>query len=166
MKRKTGWLIFAGLLVVLVVLVSACGAGPTSTPTDSPDENATPATPTEDGGEDGGGEGQPFAPQEGDQDLERGQVQIEKQELMIMESYPVQISLHLKGNLPTPCHQLRVEISEEDEDRKVNIEVYSVVDPEQMCAQVLEPFEENIPLGSYEEQGVTFWVNGEKVGEY
>ncbi len=93
-------------------------------------------------------------------------MQIEEMELMVMESWPVQISLHLKGNLPTPCHQLRAKISEVDEEGKVHIEVYSLADPEQMCAQVLEPFEENIPLGSYKEEGVSFYVNGEKVGEY
>jgi hypothetical protein len=168
MIRKRQRLILASLLVLTTILVSACGTGLVPEATDAPDDpvSATAVPPSNGDGSNGSEVDQPFAPQEGDQDLERGEVQIEEMELMIMESYPVQISLHLKGNLPTPCHQLRAKVSEADKEGKVNIDVYSVTDPEQMCAQVLESFEENIPLGSYKEQGVSFWVNGEKVGEY
>lgn len=168
MSRKRQRLVFASIFVLSMLLVSACGAGLVSEPTNLPDDtvSATAEPPSNDNGNDGEKADQPFAPQEDDEDLERGEVQIDEMELMIMESYPVQISLHLKGNLPTPCHQLRVKVSEADEEGKVQIEVYSVADPEEMCAQVLEPFEENIPLGSYKEEGVSFYVNGEKVGEY
>lgn len=155
---------FVTMLIVVAVLATACQPEETAIPTESPQEtrSATPAPSSPDQE----GKGNPFSPQPGDDELNRGEVEIEKTELMIKESYPVQISLYVEGNLPTPCHQLRAEIEKTDDGKKVNIHMYSLVHPNEMCAQVLEPFEANIPLGSYQEQGVSFWVNGEKVGEY
>ena len=83
-----------------------------------------------------------------------------------MESYPVQIMLALKGSLPTPCNQLRVVDNPPDKQNRIQVEVYSVLDPEQMCAQVLEPFEANIGLGSFPRGHYSVWVNGEMVGEF
>ena len=34
-----------------------------------------------------------------------GAVYIDTADLLIMESYPVQVALHITGNLPTPCHE-------------------------------------------------------------
>lgn len=150
--------------LVLVIILSGCLPGMLETPTTSPDEpqSATPNPSAPAGDEDSN----PFAPKPGDEDLDRQDIQPDEKELRIMESYPVQVSLHIAGNLPNPCHQLRVKVPEADEDQNIDIEVYSVVDPDQVCAQVLEPFDANVPVGTFEEQGYTFLVNGEKVGEY
>jgi hypothetical protein len=45
------------------------------------------------------------------------------------------------------------------------VNVYSLVDPAEICIQVLEKFESNIPLGSYSSGNYTVLVNGEPVGE-
>lgn len=154
----------ATVLITITLLGSACQSMGLGTPTESPDDavSATPGpTPA-----DVRGEGNPFAPQPGDDQLNRGEVQLNQSEVMIMESFPVQITVHLEGSLPTPCHQLRVSIEGDPGSQEIRLDVYSVVDPDEMCAQVLEPFEANIPLGSFEDQGYTFWVNGEQIGEY
>jgi hypothetical protein len=78
----------------------------------------------------------------------------------------LQFTLALKGSLPTPCHALRVAVSPPDPQNKVDVDVYSVVDPNSICSQVVEPFEENFPLGSFPDGNYTLWVNGEKIAEF
>lgn len=96
----------------------------------------------------------------------RGNVYLDSTDLLTMESYPLQFMLVLKGNLPTPCHHLRVAVSLPDTQNKIIIDVYSVTDPNAICTQVMEPFEENIPLGSFPTGHYTLWVNGEQVAEF
>jgi hypothetical protein len=108
----------------------------------------------------------PFAPQPGDESFTRGNVYINEASLIIRESFPPQISLTLTGDLPTPCNQLRVEISPPDQQNKILVDVYSVVDPSQVCAQVLEPFEESLDLGTFPTGHYTVWVNGSMAGEF
>jgi hypothetical protein len=108
----------------------------------------------------------PFAPMPGDSNLTRGNVFIQETSLLIRESYPVQIGLNLKGELPTPCNQLRVDIGTPDSNSVINIDVYSVVNPDMMCTQVLKPFEENVNLGTFPTGHYAVFVNGESVGEF
>ncbi|MEN8242582.1 MAG: hypothetical protein ABFS17_11710, partial [Chloroflexota bacterium] len=106
-------------LLVFVLIFSAC----------SPDANFNnPNLPvTSDDPipvEPGGGSGGP-----GDDGMAEGNVYLNDTQLMIMESYPVQVGLAISGDLPTPCNQLRYQISEADADNQIFVEVYSVVDP-------------------------------------
>lgn len=101
-------------------------------------------------------------------DMQEGPVFIDSANLLIMESYPVQINLHLVGNLPTPCHQFQAEVAAPDSENQIKVRVYSLVNPAVMCTQVLQPFDETVPIpmtgaadGNY-----SVWVNGELVGEF
>ncbi len=107
-----------------------------------------------------------FAPATGDEKLQRGNVFIDATEVLLLESYPVQVNLQLTGNLPTPCHQLRVIVSEPDEQNRIQIEAYSITDPNVICTQVLEPFDVRVSLGDFTEGEFSVWVNGEQVGEF
>ena len=152
--------------VICVVLLAACGpssiaATSTSAP-DSPvsatDEPITnPAKEPSD---------MPYVPKPEDVNLSRGNVFIEEQGLLIRESYPPQIALGISGNLPNPCHELRAVMSKPDAENKINVEVYTVVDPNMMCTEVLKPFSETIELGTFPSGHYSVWVNGEKVGEF
>jgi inhibitor of cysteine peptidase len=95
---------------------------------------------------------------------------VDSAELLIMESYPVQVAVWVEGNLPTPCHEFRYqyEIQDFGAEKRMDITVYSEADPAALCTQVLEPFEErilldleNAPEGTY-----VVYVNGELVGEF
>ena len=108
----------------------------------------------------------PFAPNPDDINLSRGNVFINESGLVIRESFPPQITLSLSGDLPTPCHELRVNVQEPDSENKINVDVYSVVDPDRVCTQVLEPFQANIDLGTFPSGHYTVWVNEEMVGEF
>lgn len=105
-----------------------------------------------------------YAPKPGDATLERGIAYIEDVEILLLESYPVQIRLLLTGNLPDPCHMLRAEAFPADDQNRIDVNVYSVFDSGEMCIQVIEPFEATIPIGAYAEGTYSIWVNGEEIG--
>jgi hypothetical protein len=108
----------------------------------------------------------PLAPLPDDKQLTRGNAFVQESGLLIRESYPPQIALSVSGELPTPCHQLRIAVPTPDPDNKIAVEVYSVVNPDMMCTQVLKPFQEQVELGSFPSGHYSVWVNGELVGEF
>ena len=76
-----------------------------------------------------------------------GLAPVEEIEIVILESFPVQINVIARGNLPDP----RTEISEVLQEREgntffVTIKTYRYPG---FCIQVLAPFEEIIPLDVY-----------------
>jgi len=101
-----------------------------------------------------------------DKNLQTGPVYIDYAEVTMKETDPVQVELMISGNLPTPCHQLRVITSKPDADGHIQIQAYSVSDPGKMCTQVLKPFEAEVPLGDYTEGNFTYSVNDEFVGKF
>ncbi len=107
-----------------------------------------------------------YIPSPADSTLSRSKVFLDSTELLTLESFPLQFSLHLKGNLPTPCHQLRVSVSPANAENKVNVDVYSVVDPNTICVQSLEPFDVNFNLGSYPTGYYYLYVNGTLIAEF
>lgn len=158
------------LLIFIVFILAACS--PAAQPTDavtetlppdtavtSPPEQTEPANePTQNPN--------PFAPGPGDANLIRGEVFVQEADLLIRESFPPQISLILKGELPTPCHQLRVEIGTPDANKQIQVAVYSVTNPDLMCTQVIMPFEESLDLGIFPGGHYSVFVNEELVGEF
>lgn len=105
-------------------------------------------------------------PRPGDENLTRGQVYVNETQILILESFPPQINLQVKGNLPTPCHQLRAVVSAPDAQNRIAVELYSLSDPGVTCIQVLEPFDRTISLGSFTQGSFTVWLNAEHVGEF
>lgn len=154
------------IFLLALILLSACNGSQTAQPEQPsyPNEPSYPNAPSYPN--DSGTGQQPYAPQPGDAALTRGEVQLDSVDVLVMESYPVQIMLALRGSLPTPCNQLRVAANPPDQKNRILVDVYSVIDPEQICTQVLEPFEANVGLGSFQPGHYTVWVNGEMVGEF
>ena len=98
--------------------------------------------------------------------FELGPVFIEDAEILLLESFPVQVELLIQGALPTPCASLEWSAESPDENGRIMVEVFSLQDPALDCIQVLEEIEERLPLGSYEEGTYSVWLNGELVGEF
>jgi hypothetical protein len=150
------------MLVVLMLLASSCTSQPqaTSDPdtpvTSQPGENMSANEPAL----------SPFAPKPDDKDLTRGNVYLNEASLVIRESSPPRVSLMIKGDLPTPCNQLRAAIGAPNAENKIEVDLYSVSNPNKACAQVLKPFEESIDLGNLPTGHYTVWVNGEVAGEF
>ena len=103
---------------------------------------------------------------EADGELDRGPVYIDEAELAILESFPVQVELVIRGTLPTPCASLEWSAQPPDEQGRILVEVYSVQDPGLACIQVLQDLEERLPIGSYSEGSYSVWLNGDLVGEF
>lgn len=93
-------------------------------------------------------------------------VSIESAEILLLESFPVQVQLHLKGNKPTPCHTLQWEVSEPDAQGHIDVGIWAAIEPEILCIQVVEQFEVRIPLGDYTQGAFSVWVNGERLGAF
>lgn len=151
-------------LLVTILILTACAVPATSEPGNSAD---TPVTdlpifvdPTKE---------QIIMPNDpilNDGNLSREGIFIDEMGLLIRESFPPQIALTFSGNLPTPCHQIRSVVSDPDAENKINIEVYTLVDPNIMCTQVLKPFTESIELGTFPSGHYSVWVNGQLAGEF
>jgi hypothetical protein len=157
-------------LILIAVLLAACavpGAAPqpTTAPGGSTTQDPSQPVSSDDPTPTGEAPRSPLDPIPGEENMVRGQVDIASSEVVLLESFPVQVRLNLKGALPTPCHQLRAEVSGPDDQKQIEVEVYSLVDPEEVCIQMLEPFETGINLGSFPSGTYSVWVNGEKVGD-
>lgn len=143
------------LTLFLLLVLAACAPTQTPLPDTPVDSNTLP-------------NGLPpiYAPRPGDDTLLRGEIYLDSSDLLAMESFPVQYSLALKGSLPTPCHELRVVYHEPDANNKIALDVYSVADPNAVCTQMLQPFEQSIYLGSFPSGHYTVWVNGKQAAEF
>ena len=151
------------MLVMLAVVVTACApAAPTELPSDSvvtqpavtdPIVTETPESPS-------------YSPNPMDINFQRGTVFISESQLILRESFPVQVALELSGELPSPCHQLRVNVQPPDEENKILVEAYTVINPKLNCIQVLKPFEQIVELGTFPGGHYTVWVNETLIGEF
>jgi len=76
----------------------------------------------------------PYAPQTGDETLIQGGAIVDS----VRWDETAQ-TLIVSGNLATPCNQLRATISQDGQ--QIDFSIYSVSEPEVICAQMLQPFE-------------------------
>ena len=129
---------FTTLIVLLGLLLVAC-ADPNTTPTTlDPANEESPVT-----------------------DDPTGAVFVDETELIVAESFPMQLFLIVKGNLPTPCHEAQWEVEETSEG--VFEVTLTSTNTGENCIQVLEPVELNVPLGTSEGGPIEVLVNGEVV---
>ena len=86
-----------------------------------------------------------------------GLASVDEIDILILESFPVQINVIARGNLPDPC----TEISEVLQEREGNtfFVIIKTYRPPGLCIQVLAPFEEIIPLEVYGLPAGTYTVD-------
>jgi hypothetical protein len=175
---KTRFTVWLNVLLIAVMTLTACAQigdlpgepGPGSTPGEGQDPDVevirTPQPEEPVGSDEKTAPEGRYDPQPGDKELRRGEVFIDGSEVVLLESFPVQVRLRVVGNLPTPCNELRAVVSEPDDQSRIEVELYSVRDPDLICTQVLEPFDASIPIGDFTEGEYTIYVNGEQAGEF
>ena len=78
----------------------------------------------------------------------RGEAVVEDVEILFLESFPLGVHAVASGYLPDPCTEID-EISVERKRNHFEVLITTVREAEVMCAQVLEAFEQNIPLDVY-----------------
>ena len=132
------------LILFACIFVSACVG------LELPAKEATPA---------------PWDPVPSDSEMQRWEIEMVDVEIISPGSNPSQFALQVDGALPTPCHLLRVEVTTSEDQSRIEVEIYSIADPVQICIQVLEPFSEEIPLGDLTSSEYQVFVNDELVGE-
>jgi pimeloyl-ACP methyl ester carboxylesterase len=147
----------SALLAVLSMLLAltACGERATPTPTAAATEQKQIATPTEP-------MPTPTVPVEPEQQpaattepapeptTVEGQIitakaMVENIEILLLESFPIQVNVVAQGNLPDGCTEI-AEITEEQEGNAFEITITTSRPADKMCTQMLVPFEEVISL--------------------
>jgi hypothetical protein len=106
-----------------------------------------------------------YTPQPGDGALTRDPAYIDNTQILNLGTSPQTYGLHIQGSLPTPCHKLRVNVPAPDQNNQIMVEVYSVVNPNDICLQVLQDFDVQVPLGNLPTGQFIVFVNGEQIGE-
>jgi hypothetical protein len=157
--------------LVVVALLAACGGAELGSGGDTTTTSTTvsPDQPVDSGGSDQpisepgpvGSIPEPRPPIDGSVN---GDVSITKADLLIMESYPIQVSLQVEGEKPTPCHEIFWTV--DDDGETIQITMISQVNSDQSCAQVISPFAIAVPLGSWAEESREVVLNGESVGSF
>lgn len=92
----------------------------------------------------------------------RDRVYVDSTEILLLESYPVQVQLIVRGSLPSPCHELMWQV--DDRGTVLEVALWSSADPDEVCIAVLEPFEVSIGLGSFESADIPVLLDGQPVG--
>ena len=78
----------------------------------------------------------------------RGEAVVEDVEIVFLESFPLGAHSDASGYLPDPCTEID-EISVEREGSHFEVLITTKREAEVMCIQVIEEFEQNIPLDVY-----------------
>jgi hypothetical protein len=152
-KENKMFTLFNSIVLIAFVgaLLAACSSQPTATP--------VPVTPQGNN---------PYVPQPGDEIMMRGNADIVSGSILMVESFPPQISVSLAYRLTNPCYQLCVSISQPDSLNRIQLEIYGVAHKDMPCNQIalLTPQEANISRGSFPAGHYTVWVNGVQVCEF
>lgn len=130
-SRRPAFALRQGSLIILlfgVTLLAACNAGAVE----------TAATPT------AGPTTEPTAAP-GSNEPTRGQAIVNSIDAQILESFPVQVNVVARGDLPDSCTQIDEIITQQSGDT-FRVAITTLRQPELACSQALVPFEQSIPL--------------------
>ena len=137
------------------LLLSACFAQPAPDPTPTPSRPIV-ITPEEN----------PYAPKPEDVSKTKAGVILTSLDLSEMADVtPIRTELTILGSMPSVCNELRIKVNPPDDTYRIDIEIYSMVDPDLNCENVFQQFETTILLGEYSPGQYSIWVNNELVGD-
>ena len=108
-------------ILALALLLASCGQ-PAATPTTAPTQE-----PTGEGG------------------VITGEAMVESIEILLLESFPIQVLVVAQGNLPDSCTEIS-EITKEQDGNTFRVTITTTRPADAMCAEMLVPFEERISL--------------------
>jgi len=89
---------------------------------------------------------------------------VETVELLMLESFPVQVHAVARGNLPDACTTVG-SVEQSRTDNTFNVKISTVRPADKVCVEVLTPFEQNIPLDVHGLKAGTYTVNVNGVTE-
>jgi len=110
----------------------------------------------------------PYAPQTGDSNLMAGDITVDSASVFLTESQPQQLMVNFAYFQPTPCFQLRVEVSGPDADNQIDLKAYAVAEKDKACTlmALATPLQASLNLGSIPKGHYTVFLNGNQIGEF
>jgi len=134
--------------VLVLALVAAC----------TPKASSTPVFPGQN----------PYAPQASDSNLMADDITVASASIVLAESQPPQVTVNFAYFQPTPCFQLRVEISAPDANNKISLKAYAVAEKDKPCAlmALATPLDASLNLGSFPSGHYFVILNGSQIGEF
>jgi inhibitor of cysteine peptidase len=136
--KRIRQLVITVLLPMLFILIAACGRGR--------DDTVTSDTPP------------PDLPVEPTIDIAVGEVRVDRIQLNMMESFPIQMSVIVQGVLPDACSE-PFAMPQTQEGNTLKLAIVAVSDPDIACAQVLTPFIETFNLDVLDLPAATYTVD-------
>lgn len=133
--KRTIFVLILGLSTL--ALLAACGGeepAATTAPTEAPAATETASEPVS------------------------GTAAVDSIEVLIMESFPVQVNVRARGDLPDGCTTID-DVSSEQVGNTFNVTITTLRQPDQVCTEALVPFEEMIPLDVVGLPAGTYTVN-------
>ena len=87
-------------------------------------------------------------------------------EVLLAESFPVQVRLEVTGELPDPCGTLGWVVAPGDDQGRIQVSLYVDRPTDAACVQVVAPYAASIPLGTFESGSYAVFVNGTQVADF
>jgi len=81
-------------------------------------------------------------------DFIRGEAAVEDVEILFLESFPLGVHAVASGYLPDPCTEID-EVCVKRDGNHFEVLITTLREADVMCAQVIEEFEQNVPLDVY-----------------
>ena len=96
-----------------------------------------------------------------------GDINVESSSVFLGESQSPQLMVNFDYFPPTPCYQLRVEVSGPDEQNQISLKAYGVAEKDKPCnlMALATPLQANLNLGSLPKGHYTVLLNGNQIGE-
>ena len=129
--------------IFLAILLAACQPN-SSSPGDQPISSDDTPLP-------------PEVPADGQMEIGQAAM-VESVDVLMLESWPLQVNAVIKGNLPDGCTTIH-RVESRLEDNRFVVTVYTQRDREAFCTQALVPFEENHALNVYGLPAGTYTVD-------
>ena len=136
MKRAYRWLPWVA--VVLILIAASCGLQPTT----------ASLAPTPEPG------------------FERSYVTPAATDLILLESFPVQVQLAVEGELPDPCSRLGWYVKPGEDQGRIEVVLYADRDIAAACVEVVAPYSHVIPVGAFGRGSYGIFLNDELVEEF
>ena len=136
------------ILILVIVLLSACGAKAAATPVFQDDN--------------------PYASQAGDSAMMTGDIKIDSSSVALAKSQPPQVMVNFAYFQPTPCYKLRVEIAQPDSKNQIALTAYAVTEKNKACTlmALATPLQASLNLGSFPSGHYFVLLNGNQIGEF
>ena len=110
----------------------------------------------------------PYAPQAADSALMVGDITIDSTSVFLAKSQPPQLMVNFGYFQPTPCYQLRVEISRPDAENHIALKAYAVAEKDKACTlmALATPLQASLDLGSFPSGHYVVFLNDNQIGEF